>query len=283
MSSYTSNLNLLKKDPTTDGSDTFNIKTMLNDNWDKIDDYVAKRKKNIVYIEESQNWTVPSGVYEVAVFLIGGGCGGQGAYNNGDSMYSSGRGGTGGYPIADNIKVIPGTNISIIIGAGSAGGIGNISKSGTKQNPEAGGTTSFGNILFAKGGALDIGGSAGGKSIYYEQTSKIAHIKGQDGGDNNGLGIENIKRTSFCDITNELYGGGGGSGCWINDKNLTETVSGGIGGIGGGTGGSSENLSGQNATKYGAGGGGGGFLYASAPGTCGNGGNGHAGVCIIAY
>lgn len=37
MSSYTKNLNLLKKDPLADGADTFNISTMLNDNWDKID------------------------------------------------------------------------------------------------------------------------------------------------------------------------------------------------------------------------------------------------------
>ena len=37
MAEYTPNLNLLKKDPATDGNDTFNIKTMLNDNWDKID------------------------------------------------------------------------------------------------------------------------------------------------------------------------------------------------------------------------------------------------------
>ena len=37
MASYTENLNLLKKDPVADGADTFNITTMLNDNWDKID------------------------------------------------------------------------------------------------------------------------------------------------------------------------------------------------------------------------------------------------------
>lgn len=37
MASSTTNLNLYKKDPTTDGSDTFNITTMLNENWDKID------------------------------------------------------------------------------------------------------------------------------------------------------------------------------------------------------------------------------------------------------
>ena len=37
MASYTKNLNLLKKDPVADGADTFNITTMLNDNWDKLD------------------------------------------------------------------------------------------------------------------------------------------------------------------------------------------------------------------------------------------------------
>lgn len=43
MASYTTNLNLLKKDPAADASDTFNIKTMLNDNWDKIDTAVGKK------------------------------------------------------------------------------------------------------------------------------------------------------------------------------------------------------------------------------------------------
>ena len=37
MASNTENLKLLKKNPTTDGADTFNVQTMLNDNWDKID------------------------------------------------------------------------------------------------------------------------------------------------------------------------------------------------------------------------------------------------------
>lgn len=37
MASNTPNLDLYKKDPVADASDTFNIGTMLNDNWDKID------------------------------------------------------------------------------------------------------------------------------------------------------------------------------------------------------------------------------------------------------
>lgn len=43
MASYTEHLNLLKKNPATDGADTFNIETMLNQNWDKIDEAVAKK------------------------------------------------------------------------------------------------------------------------------------------------------------------------------------------------------------------------------------------------
>ncbi|WP_121615203.1 hypothetical protein [Virgibacillus halodenitrificans] len=45
MASNTEKLNLLKKDPVTDGNDTFNLKTMLNDNWDKIDNF-AKNHTN---------------------------------------------------------------------------------------------------------------------------------------------------------------------------------------------------------------------------------------------
>lgn len=41
MASNTPNLGLLKKDPVADGNETFNIQTMLNDNWDKIDEAVG--------------------------------------------------------------------------------------------------------------------------------------------------------------------------------------------------------------------------------------------------
>lgn len=41
MASNTSNLGLLMKDPVTDGNDTFNVETMLNENWRKIDNAVG--------------------------------------------------------------------------------------------------------------------------------------------------------------------------------------------------------------------------------------------------
>ena len=51
MASNTPNLNLLKKDPVTDGDDTFNIKTMLNDNWDKIDEAIGEVKEELQDID----------------------------------------------------------------------------------------------------------------------------------------------------------------------------------------------------------------------------------------
>lgn len=47
MASNTPNLNLLKKDPVTDGNDTFNIQTMLNENWDKIDAAVGEVREEL--------------------------------------------------------------------------------------------------------------------------------------------------------------------------------------------------------------------------------------------
>lgn len=51
MASNTENLNLLMKNPSTDGADTFNVQTMLNENWQKIDENagtVAQTLANIL-------------------------------------------------------------------------------------------------------------------------------------------------------------------------------------------------------------------------------------------
>ena len=49
MASYSPNLDLSKKSPVTDGDDMFNVETMLNENWDRIDrgvgDYTAPAQK----------------------------------------------------------------------------------------------------------------------------------------------------------------------------------------------------------------------------------------------
>jgi len=45
LASNTPNIALYKKDPTADGNDTFNIDTMLNDNWDIIDTEIGDLQK----------------------------------------------------------------------------------------------------------------------------------------------------------------------------------------------------------------------------------------------
>lgn len=47
MSSNTPNLDLFKKDPATDGNTTFDINTMLNENWEKIDSEVGVIKMKV--------------------------------------------------------------------------------------------------------------------------------------------------------------------------------------------------------------------------------------------
>ena len=42
MGEYTKNLQLYKVDTVENANDTFNIETMLNDNWDKIDEKLEK-------------------------------------------------------------------------------------------------------------------------------------------------------------------------------------------------------------------------------------------------
>jgi hypothetical protein len=53
LASNTPRLNLYKKDPVADANDTFNIQTMLNDNWDKIDAEVAKKSDFDAYLAET--------------------------------------------------------------------------------------------------------------------------------------------------------------------------------------------------------------------------------------
>lgn len=57
MASFTNFLKLLKKNPATDGKDTFNIETMLNENWDKIDQKVEENSSAIGQIATQKGHT----------------------------------------------------------------------------------------------------------------------------------------------------------------------------------------------------------------------------------
>jgi hypothetical protein len=67
MASYTGNLDLYKVDPTVDGDDTFNIDLLLNNNWDKIDQFFNSLDSGTVKEEASSvvdiNNALNSGFY----------------------------------------------------------------------------------------------------------------------------------------------------------------------------------------------------------------------------
>lgn len=69
MASNTPNLGLYKKDPVVDGADTFNIQTMLNDNWDRIDAAVADVAKRTVIAQRERDPTLPSYGMDTSVVL----------------------------------------------------------------------------------------------------------------------------------------------------------------------------------------------------------------------
>ena len=88
----------------------------------------------------SGGWTVPRGVTQVRVRVIGGGGGGGG----GSSSFSGGGGGAGGFAQAV-AQVAPGTVVPVTIGQGGAGGQ-------PGQTGSSGGSSTFGGVLGATGG-----------------------------------------------------------------------------------------------------------------------------------
>lgn len=135
------------------------------------------------FISENTTWTVPDGVEEVRMVLIGGGPGGQsgGAGKPGKSTASTrsgsetrfkaairdasegGEGGVGGSPAANGgnvfsttIPVEAGQQFDIVIGAGGTGGSGNNSST-SPRNGNAGGATTFGEYSSANGSPVPNG------------------------------------------------------------------------------------------------------------------------------
>jgi hypothetical protein len=71
MASNTPNLNLLKKNPTTDGSDYFDIETVLNDNWDIIDTEYKTQQDNINNLEAQNILTQDTLSQHKSIFAAG--------------------------------------------------------------------------------------------------------------------------------------------------------------------------------------------------------------------
>ena len=158
-----------------------------------------------VEITTSQTWTVPEGVTEIAVRLFGGG--GQGGNSRTYALTQLGAGGGGGGHMAYKVlTVTPGTKYAISIGAGGY-------VDAYTQIGASGGTTSFGDLLFALGGQ-------GGEGKEEDEEYVVGRGIGGSGGTGGGGGIYNRTlptETSTWGATmygrggDASYGGGGGS------------------------------------------------------------------------
>lgn len=155
-------------------------------------------------------FTVPDGVF--LVFLSGEGAGGSGAAGNDSSEAASG-GGSGRLTVLEPMPVVPGQQISVVIGAAAPGVT---ASAGANVNGNDGGNTQFGDLIFngGKGGAI---------------TNNTSYADGgvgaANGGDANtglGKGGEDIPYLSPISSTNGVtpikYRGGAGDTRSISDN-----------------------------------------------------------------
>ena len=106
-------------------------------------------------IASTGNWTVPQGVYAAQFEAWGGGGAGAGAATM-TSTQNNGSGGSGAYGRKFVSGLVPGSTISITIGAAGAGGAG---------SGGSGGTTTVGayfSVAGGGGGAFNTGGGGAG-------------------------------------------------------------------------------------------------------------------------
>jgi len=239
----------------------------------------AYTNSNIVTSTGLFTWTVPAGVYKVAVLVVGAGSGGGG----GDTLSGAG-GGAGGCVIYNrDYAVTPGAVIRGQVGVGGTAGTGNNdgASGGGNSLLTASSASAFGNLLapmgMAAGGASGsnpgtVGchgagtgnGTQGGTAIYTPDffsginANLISYAGHWPGGTSAG--------TAW---STRLGGGGGGAGG--AGGNAVAATNGGNGGAG-------VAVDIDGTTRYfGGGGGGGSYNTSVAAGTGGTGGGGAGG------
>lgn len=218
---------------------------------------VDKPYKLLEKIISSKSWTCPDGVILISALIVGGGGGG------GDRGKGSigGGGGQGGEAIlVRDIKVIPGNEYEIIIGAGGERGWSALGDDGSK----GGNTTAFG--FTARGGE---GGKSNGTGGDGEEAGAAGGNGGTTVGYNGYYGI-NPKHNRYLQAGAETesasygvfpvctdleykdwYGSGGGGGA-----NYGSGTTAGLGGPNAGNGLGSGTSAGQGKDGFGGGGGG---------------------------
>lgn len=165
---------------------------------------------------------VPTGITLITCTVVGAGGGGGGLWNAGDAWSGAG-GGSGGYIDSQNIAVIPGEYLQIVVGAGGAGGSflstgvwACVTSQGYTFQGNDGGSSAISGYINVSGGrgagnpvaggSVGLGGSPNGVAGAYGVVSCLANLPGGV----NALGRGNGGWGGSC--VNPYSGGCGQSG-----------------------------------------------------------------------
>ena len=247
----------------------------------------------------TSTWVRPAGVDVVNVECWGGGGGGSAgrgtASCNTTSNTGGGGGGSGTYAERKDIPVTG--NVTVTIGSGGPGGVGETTGSAVGARGNDGGNSSFGALLVAKGGAGSASATGAGVTGF---SMRMATAKGGDSGGR-------IATMSGCSAGSMAYaykasavpipesGEPGSSGtittasscCYVDGYQYSGSTGGG-GAAGKGDGGNGGNIV-SGALGAGtdggvaAGGGGGAGKNGVGAGNNGNGGAGGPGYCRVTW
>ncbi len=215
--------------------------------------YLPIPRKTLVTFTSSTSWTVPTSCYEIEVYMIGGGAGGQAGTPGQITGYTSGGGGASGRIYSGVFPIISGV-LNITVGAGGA-------------------AQSYSTSMTYNGTNSTITGAITASTASGSQASAVSGTTNQVGANGRTLS------TNFpSELQQAVYGGGAGGGLYKEDGRAGGTSAG--GGNGGYGQDSSNPTGGSPATLYGCGGGGGGRNYrAVSP----SGGAGKSGIVYIYY
>lgn len=217
---------------------------------------VFNNTPTVLYLTTSGTFTVPAGVYELEVTIVGGGGGGAGSQeNDGEPAYGSGGGGSGGYQKV-TMSVTPGQSIAYTIGSKGNG-------TNALARAPSGGNTTFGPYTSTGGqGGVTVAGT-GGYHEYVNSGGVAGSPNTLSTAGGSAFGQYNCIATSGNGGSNPLGTGGSGK-TWSSA-------------------GGNAYRNGDPGTGYGSGGGGASACQSGGSWPNGTGGSGAPGVVVVSY
>lgn len=223
--------------------------------------------RGITRFTSSTTWTVPANVTTVYLSgCAGGGGGGAGSATGGTvSLVGGGGGGGGGAGqsvLCTPYPVVPGSVVTVSIGAGGAGGAAGATTAATGG---LGGNTVISGAGFNSGTSLTLAGGGGGGGGSWPSIDALG---------SGGAGAQpgsGYPAGSYGSDSALAGNGGAGASCAFG------------GGGGGGRAAMGGTIGGKTAGGFGAGGGGGGGAYGGSAAAGGSGGTGAGGVVIFEW